>query len=474
MHYQAPMLPDVDYINLMDDELDSFFSITDLEYDTFKSCCDFLDAIKLVLIEEQLMQVHELLVAQLCAYLGAVMTLHRVRGAKELEPLVIDLITHQATASWKHFNEYPINSTIKNHEQKINNLEKMREKTPGSILVQTMRLGRFIMDMLDELKSNMPIADILTPKQTELFCNQDSLIKILLSLGSEKCAAWRESLDGLSDNHVINQLAIQIGWLIGYFSHLDNKSPEKTQYLNYGLPMVSLYQEHIYKMMHAYANAEAKKTQNKHAEADTLLSEIHNTSEKVRAQAFPAITDFQKKSLIIKTGLEKELIELMSQGCPIKIILMSLFFFWFMLEAPLHAENHEDMNEEDPFLHMGNIIELVKKTVRALPEPKLTPEIQVLNQKMQQLKKFIPDPESLDKVPQENIEEETAKVNTAIHTIISDYLKQGIHPEIVANALFGHWLRLSVFFGVSESDWQKMDYFFKEIIEETRRYLSKI
>jgi len=474
MHYQTPMLPGVDYINLMDDELDSFFSIVDLEYDTFKSCCDFLDAIKSVLIEEQLMQVHELLVAQLCAYLGAVMTLHTVHGAKELEPLVVDLITHQAKASWMHFSEYPINSTTKSHEQKIKNLDKLRENTPGSILVQTMRLGRFMTDMLAELKSNMPVANILTPKQTELFCNQDSLIKILLSLGGEKCAAWRESLDGLSDNHVINQLAIQIGWLIGYFSHLDNKSPDKTQYLNYALPVVSLYQEHIYKIMHAYAAAEAKGKQKEQIEAETLLSEIHNTSEKVRAQAFPAITDFQKKSLIVKAGLEKELIELMSQGFPIKTILMSLFFFWFMLEAPLHTENPEDMNEEDPFLHMGNIIELVKKTVGALPAPELTPEIQVLNQKMQQLKKFMPDPESLDKVPQKNIEEETAKVNTVIHTITSDYLKQGIHLEIVANALFSHWLRLSVFFGVSESDWQKMDYYFKEIIEETRRYLSKI
>jgi len=59
-----------------------------------------------------------------------------------------------------------------------------------------------------------------------LFCSQDKLIKILLAFSSKSCAQWRKSLNGLLDNYVINQLAIQIGWLIGYFSHLQSESPE--------------------------------------------------------------------------------------------------------------------------------------------------------------------------------------------------------------------------------------------------------
>ena len=474
MHYSAPMLPDVDYMKILDDEeFDTFFSLVDLEYDTFKSCCDFLEEVKSVLLEEQLIQVPELLVAHLCAYLGTVITLHTVHNAENLEPLVIKLITHQAHTSYQHFNEYPINSATKNHEQKIQNLEHLRQRTPGSILNQTMRLGRFMMDVLEELKNNQPIDRFLKPKQTELFCNQESLIKIALYLGSKQCASWRETLDGLSDNYVMNQLAIQIGWLIGYFSHLDNKEPDQTRYLDYGLPLIRLYREHVYQMMHAYVDAQNRERQREHEEAEALLSEIRDTSEKVRTQAFPAITEFQKKMAIAKAGIEKALIELMNQGCAIKILLMSLFYFWFTLEAPLHAQNPEDINEEDPFLHMGNIIDLVKKIVSTLPEPELNPEIRILNQKMQQLKKYMPNPESLDRVPQEKVENEAANVNTTIHTVTSEYLKQDFHPEAVANALFSHWLRLSVFFGVPESHWQKMDYYFKEIMGETRRYLSR-
>ncbi|HDV5786132.1 TPA: hypothetical protein RJD83_003119 [Legionella pneumophila] len=474
MHYQAPMLPDVDYMKILDDEaLEPFFSLIDLEYDTFKSCCDFFEEVKFVLLEEQLAQVPELLLAHLCAYLGTVITLHAVHDAENLEPLVINLITHQAHASYQHFKEYPINRAAKSLEQKRQNLEDLRQSTPGSILNQTMRLGRFMMDVLEELKNNQPIDRFLKPEQTQLLCNQESLIKIALYLGSKQCASWREMLDGLSDNYVMNQLAIQIGWLIGYFSHLDHKAPDKTRYFDYGLPLIRLYREHVYKMMHAYVEAQNRENQKEDREAEALLSEIKSASEKVRAQALPAITDFQKQMAIAKAGIEKALIELMNQGCAIKIQLMSLFYFWFTLEAPLHVQNPEHIDEEDPFLHMGNIIELVKKTVRTLPEPELSPEIQVLNQKMQQLKKYMPNPKTLDTVPQEQVENEAANINTTIHRVTSEYLKQNFHPEAVANALFSHWLRLSVFFGVPESYWQKMDYYFKEIMGETRQYLSR-
>jgi hypothetical protein len=106
--------------------------------------------------------------------------------------------------------------------------------------------------------------------------------------------------------------------------------------------------------------------------------------------------------------------------------------------------------------------------------PQFSEEMQQLNQKMQSLKQYIPNPESFDRGPKGNVAQEVEKVNTAIHTITSNYLKKETHPQIIANALFMHWLRLSVFFGVSEKDWQNMDYYSKEIIEEVREYLAAI
>jgi len=125
-------------------------------------------------------------------------------------------------------------------------------------------------------------------------------------------------------------------------------------------------------------------------------------------------------------------------------------------------------------LHMGNLIELVKETVKNLPQPEFSPEITALNRKMQEARKYMPNPESLDTVPREQVAKDVAKVNTAIHTIITTYLKKDFHPQAVANALFIHWLRMSVFFGVSERGWQKMDFYNREIMDAARQYLADV
>lgn len=297
----------------------------------------------------------------------------------------------------------------------------------------------------------------------------------MLYISSEKCAKWREQLDGLSDHYPINQLAIQIGWLIGYFSHLNNQSPDKTQFFEYGLPIFSLYREYIFKSMESYATAkfeqEAAKEQ---SETETLLGEIRALSEKTHAQVHPPFNDFQKQIAITKAGIEKTLIELMAKKYSIKIMLMSLFYFWYLLEAPLYAADPKSVNGEDSFLHMIAIIDIVKRTAKSLPNPQLTPEIRALNKKMQQLKSHLPSPETLDTEIPENLEQQTAHINTAIHTVTSEFLKQDIHLEAISISLFSHWLRLSVFFGVSESNWQKMDYYFSDMMKAVRHYLKTV
>ena len=123
---------------------------------------------------------------------------------------------------------------------------------------------------------------------------------------------------------------------------------------------------------------------------------------------------------------------------------------------------------------MPDIINLVRKKAQTLPEPNLTSEIRALNEKMQKLKQYLPIPEKLDEVSPEQAAQQTPQVNTAIHTVTSEYLQQNIHPEAVANALFCHWLRLSVFFGISEKDWQKIDYYIMDILGAVKHYLSTI
>ena len=475
--YQAQMLPQVDYQKI---ENNFSFSLLDLEYGIMQDCCDFLDCLKSALIEEHLMQVPELLVAHLCAYLGTAVTVHTVHQAEKLELPIIDLIKHQAHAAYQHFNQYPIDKTTKNDRQKENHLEMLRTSAPGSIIVQTMRLGRVMMDMLKELDDHRQshFKSLYPLKQTELFCSQEMLLKIMLLVSSKKCAKWRKQLEGVSDHYVINQLAIQIGWLIGYFSHLDNKSPDETQYLAYGLPIIKLYRAHVYKSMHAYASAklaeEEEIEQIKKSEAEALLSEIRDLTEKTHEQLPPIFDEFQKKIALTKASIEKTVLELITQDYSVKMTLMSLFYFWFSLEAPLYASDPKSIHEKDAFSHMETIINIMKNTVRSLPSPKLTPEIRVLNEKMQLLKSYLPSPEDLDNEVPEDIEKQSKCINERIHTVTCEFFKKDVNIEAITISLFINWLRLSVFFGVSESDWQKMDYYLSDVLETVRNYLASI
>lgn len=439
IRYKAKMLPLVDYQQI---EKDFPFSLGHLEHQTMRDYQDFLEVLEPALKKEKLMQVPELLVTHLCAYLGTAVTVHTVNQAKDLEPLMADLIKQQAHIAYQHFNQHPINSTAKSHEQKKKNLELLRETTPGSIIVQTMRLGRIVFDMLEELKDHRhdQFKNFRQPKQTELLCSHETLIKIMLLVSSKKCAEWRDQLNGFSDRYVINQLSIQIGWLIGYFSHLDKKSPDDGLYFEYGLPIIQLYQEHVYQLMESYAGAkhaqEEAQYEKENLETETLLSEIRRLAEKTHAQARPVFNDFQKQIAITKADTEKTLIELIMQKYSIKIILMSLFYFWITVETPLHVADPESIDSEDAFLHMGAIINLVKNTVRSLPNPDLTPEIKALNEKMQLLKNYLPHPEDLDKPP-ENLEQQTAHINTTIHSLINGLIHRNIHLEAVSIILLG-------------------------------------
>lgn len=90
------------------------------------------------------------------------------------------------------------------------------------------------------------------------------------------------------------------------------------------------------------------------------------------------------------------------------------------------------------------------------------------------LKEYLSDHNNLDHISEKQIEYQNTKVNTAIHTLVSNYLKKDYHPEIIANILFYQWISLSVFYGVSEQEWKKMGYYFLEILNAVRNYIPTI
>lgn len=240
---QSASLPGVRY----PDSEDFIFGdpVLDLEYTTLRNLENLADAIKTALIEEGMIQVPESLVAHLCAYLGylSVYTIGLER-ATDLEKPLTALIQSQAQEAFALFDKYPVNSG--ETQQRHDNLEQCRNQAPGSIIVQTVRFGRYLYDMMDELGIERSFRSGNKLKQTEIFCSPDRLMVIF----REHAHALRKENKKAGKDIVldINQTAVQIGYLMGYYGHFDG-TPQS--YYEYGLPCISLFIEYGDKFIQA-------------------------------------------------------------------------------------------------------------------------------------------------------------------------------------------------------------------------------
>jgi len=230
--YSQKMLPGVHY-----EELGDGFEgrVLDLEYETLQNLTNLTEGLKEILLAEELIQVHELILAHLCGYLGYLTS--SCLGKEEAVQLgssVQTLMKDQAYQSYKLFSKYPVSADAPK-DVKERHLEALRKKSPGSIVVQTIRLGRVIGDAVDELYANAPPILALR-KQEILICPLEKLFPLFKLKASEVKKTWRNDLPL---KYAVNQTIVQIAWVMGYFSHYDRKEP--VMYLDCGLPFIESF-----------------------------------------------------------------------------------------------------------------------------------------------------------------------------------------------------------------------------------------
>jgi len=229
--YPKNMLPTITYEEL---ENPNFFShnIIDLEYGTMDHLHHFVDDLTEILNQEKMVQTLELMVAHLCSYLGYV-TATSINPKKSLEliPHIQKLIESEAEKSFEVFSKFLIDHHIKSKGEKEKQFSDLRKNTPSSIVAQTLRLGRDIIDSIDILKSNSSFYD-----KNKIFCPQNLFLDLIKKQSKNLKKEWHDRLSML---FVINQICIQIGWIMGYYGFYDKSYPKK--YLEFGLPCVELY-----------------------------------------------------------------------------------------------------------------------------------------------------------------------------------------------------------------------------------------
>jgi hypothetical protein len=232
--YPEKMLPTIGYHDLYSND---FTDLTHLEFEVMEDLRKMVEGVKTILSREALVQIAELYVAHLCAYLGfyTVSSLG-IEKAKVLQRDIEDLLETQANASYDMFHNFPVRANA-NKSIIDNNITYLKKHTPGTLVVQTIRLGGTLWNCLTALGHNRKLhLGYSNVKQTELFC---PVLDFLELSNTEASLSRRESRFPFLFS--INQMTMQIAWLMGYFGHLDQKPPQ--MYIDYGKPLIEVYIE---------------------------------------------------------------------------------------------------------------------------------------------------------------------------------------------------------------------------------------
>jgi hypothetical protein len=238
------MLPGINYNHLSNEDLGD--KLVDLEYETQVILSDLCEGIKDIMAKAKMFTVLEMMVAHLGAYLGfmSVAALGDAQ-AKKLKDKIIELITQEAKSSYKILQQYPITPYVKDMEVRRANLDKLRERAPGSIIVQTLRLGRVLLDVIDELLVNKSFS--MFKKEQSGFVPTIPFMVLLKT----KCKSVLKDLkeqyyeeEKEAKLYHINHTAVQIGWLIGYFSDMSGDGEDRiAQFLKYTCDTTAVYIE---------------------------------------------------------------------------------------------------------------------------------------------------------------------------------------------------------------------------------------
>ncbi len=121
------------------------------------------------------------------------------------------------------------------------------------------------------------------------------------------------------------------------------------------------------------------------------------------------------------------------------------------------------------------LIEVIKSVVDNLPDHEPTLDMQALGKNVNDLKAYLSDGPFDCILSPDKLVEHVTNVNTRIHTVTSNLLRQLFHPEIISNVLFGYWLRISALHAcMLEEYYQKMEFYFSEIIAAARKQVPML
>lgn len=206
---------------------------------------------------------------------------------------------------------------------------------------------------------------------------------------------------------------------------------------------------------------------------NSVLDELATLRRQIWKEEVPR-NEKEKHAAIVMAGTDQVITALILEHMPIKTITASLFYFWMTLDAPMQGVQIEKLQEVELPSMLDFVVNIVKSTLDKLSDYS-TDKLEDFGAMIDMLKSNISEDYFEFNLTQDEIRRTTEKINFKIHSNICQYLKDGIHPMIVSNVLFARWLRLSTLTKlVPESYYQKIEYYFTEVIAEVRKNLPQL
>jgi hypothetical protein len=174
--------------------------------------------------------------------------------------------------------------------------------------------------------------------------------------------------------------------------------------------------------------------------------------------------ELEAQGAAVKEKIQSTLMRLILDGCNLRAIELSLFYFWHHLFVrSVNMEHEADGLPLDQTV--PEVARLMQSIAASTHDAGPSEDMAALGELASQLKQAAFDMAEYPK-SEEKIRTDTETVNTAVFNLINDAIGSGVHPLLVQNILLYFWLRSSTIAGnVDEKLFQKIERNWVEVID---------
>jgi hypothetical protein len=193
----------------------------------------------------------------------------------------------------------------------------------------------------------------------------------------------------------------------------------------------------------------------------------------------PEPNTHQEKQAAITIAEFEECVQLLilEHHIPLLIIQAILLNLWVLFEAPVRGVSQYKIDHWSMTLSkvIQKIMYKVQTTLDYLPDPEQTPDMQEFGEAVCMVKAQISDDFFKHDLSEDESFRCCAFVVVQISKVIDNLIEREVHPQIISNVMFSRWLRLmTISASTPETHYQKMEYYFEELIVAARNYVPKL